>query len=308
MQEEVKICRSSPRKIPLKPLIRRLVSIFHEPESLKSNKPSKLELIHKDPCVYLVKNILNEKEINYFDQIVTQNQQSFKHSFTENEQNEELLTEHRTSTYIHLTKGQDQTIRSIERKLSNLVGLPTESIEPFQIVSYSDGQFFDVHHDAGTIYEDKTIGIVYPKRILTFFIYLNTLPEGQGCTEFPLLNDNLGLSVQPIKGNALLFCNLLPNGDIDIRTQHKATPVSKGLRKFGINVWFAESDMQSLCLEKPKICLNKKRKFDGNISELKKADFLMNEFINKNSNVKNDLSSIPLNPDHTEYSDSFNNL
>ena len=49
--------------------------------------------------------------------------------------------------------------------------------------------------------EDDSIDIVYPKRLITFFIYLNNLPYGQGHTEFP----RLGLSVQPVRGAALLF-------------------------------------------------------------------------------------------------------
>ena len=36
--------------------------------------------------------------------------------------------------------------------------------------------------------DDDNVELVNPRRLVTYFIYLNTLPEGQGCTEFPRLN------------------------------------------------------------------------------------------------------------------------
>jgi hypothetical protein len=111
---------------------------------------------------------------------------------------------------------------------------------------------------------------------VTLFLYLNNLPEGQGCTEFPALN----LRITPEKGIymyfiymyiciyihiniytymyiyvyiykctyiyiyifiyiylfmyiyihiyigcGILFCNVLPNGQGDPRTAHRACPV-----------------------------------------------------------------------------------
>jgi hypothetical protein len=37
-------------------------------------------------------------------------------------------------------------------------------VEPLQIVSYTDGQRFDLHHDAGTLTDDGEIDIVQPRR------------------------------------------------------------------------------------------------------------------------------------------------
>eukprot|EP00968_Pinguiococcus_pyrenoidosus_P013360 scaffold1220_cov259-Pinguiococcus_pyrenoidosus.AAC.32 len=78
-----------------------------------------------------------------------------------------------------------------------MLGLSAEYVEPLQIVSYTEGQHFDIHHDAGTWNEEtETIeGCTRPRRIATIFVYLNTLPEGQGHTEFPRLD----LSIRPEK-------------------------------------------------------------------------------------------------------------
>ena len=51
-----------------------------------------------------------------------------------------------------------------------MVGLSEKYIEPLQIVYYSDGQMFDIHHDAGTLLEDGTVDLVQPRRIITLFL------------------------------------------------------------------------------------------------------------------------------------------
>ena len=70
-------------------------------------------------------------------------------------------------------------------------------------------------------------------RILTFFLYLSDVEEG-GETSFP----NLGLSIKPKKGRALLWPSVL-DGNMEHRdenTYHEAKPVIKG-RKFAANSW-----------------------------------------------------------------------
>ncbi len=52
------------------------------------------------------------------------------------------------------------------------------------------------------------VDVVPPSRIVTIFVYLNTMPEGEGYTEFP----HLGLTIRPEKCSAIMFCNFLPNG------------------------------------------------------------------------------------------------
>lgn len=56
--------------------------------------------------------------------------------------------------------------------------------------------------------EDGSVEVLPPTRVATLFVYLSTLPDGQGCTTFPRLNRGKGLQVQPKRGKALVFCNL----------------------------------------------------------------------------------------------------
>jgi len=85
-----------------------------------------------------------------------------------------------------------------------------------------------------------------PRRLITLFVYLNTLPElpeNGGCTEFPLVSAG-GLAVRPRCGAALLFCNVLPDGSPDARVSHRACPVPPGHFKFGANIWINDVTMQ----------------------------------------------------------------
>ena len=103
---------------------------------------------------------------------------------------------------------------------------------------------------------------------MTLFLYLNTLPEGQGHTSFP----SLGLSIRPQRGCGVLFCNILPDGEVDIRTVHRAEPVEKGLLKYGVNVWFTDTDLQAYSLEKPTLLANKDKRQSSDITALQRAE------------------------------------
>ena len=50
-------------------------TLFGSPQPQISNK--KLELLHSSPNIYLVKNFLTPKEIEYFDLLVTLHQNKF---------------------------------------------------------------------------------------------------------------------------------------------------------------------------------------------------------------------------------------
>ena len=268
------------RKIPPKELPWRLQDLFYgEPEVLPNHKWQ--VLYSGPPNVYLIKDLMTDKDISHFDDLISLNTRGFQSSFVNNEKNEEVLTEYRTSRYLRVKKGQDAIIRSIEGRIAQSVGLPSENIEPLQIVRYTDGQHFDVHHDAGTLCDDGEVELVQPKRLVTVFIYLNSLPEGEGHTEFPLLNEGKGLSVRPSRGDAVVWCNILPDGNVDPLLQHKACPVSKGLYKYGINVWFSETSMHELSLEKSNLITDKRRKVEGKTSALDKADSLAKTYHEK---------------------------
>ncbi len=252
--------RRSTREKSIKPLPNRLKSLFFEKENEDTCILSKgMKKICNNPPLYFIENFLSSKDIDHFDCLCTQYGAKFGSSFVEDEENNEVLSELRTSKFIHLSKAQDPVIRRIEQRAAELIGITQELVEPLQIVSYKDGQLFDTHHDAGT-YDDATgnVELVLPRRYATLFVYLNTLPDGQGCTEFPSASSSSsssrssGMQVTPRRGCAVLWSNILPNGQADVRTIHRACPVVAPYVKYGVNIWMSETNMQPLALVKSK--------------------------------------------------------
>jgi len=119
--------------------------------------------------------------------------------------------------------------QSIINKIVDVIGIPYENFESFQILKYSVGQFYRTHHDMS---ERQTLIVAGP-RILTFFLYFSDVEEG-GETNFP----RLGISVKPKLGRAILWPSVMDHNNLkqDARTYHQALPVIKGT-KFAANSW-----------------------------------------------------------------------
>ena len=71
----------------------------------------------------------------------------------------------------------------------------------------------------------------YPEsRYITLLFYLNdqASPNAGGETSFPKAANGRGIKVHPGKGSAVMFYNLLEDGNADELTLHSATPVVEG--------------------------------------------------------------------------------
>jgi hypothetical protein len=293
------------------PLSERLRRLFHSgPAQAQSAGGGRhLEPVCSDPNVYLVHHFLSASELEHLDGLITDRRGAFKQSVTDDAaggtSSHVVESQERTSASLHLPKGGDTSLRAIEARAAELVGLPSDYVEPLQVVTYTNGQRFDLHHDSGSLhYEEGGEEVITvsapqgPKRLVTtlaclactytasalhlhctytapalpagdalvylntltltptstptlttnpnqvtLFVYLNTLPEGVGHTDFP----QIGLSVRPRSGTALLFCNVAANGEPDPRVCHRACPVPPGHHKFGCNVWIADCTMGLAC-------------------------------------------------------------
>ena len=115
--------------------------------------------------------------------------------------------------------------------LSNL----NSNAEQLQLVHYGVGQQYTPHHDfVVPSVSDKG----QPMRYATILFYLNEGMKG-GQTAFPRWKNghtSNQLLVEPKVGKAVLFYNLLPDGNMDDLSQHAALPVTSG-EKWLINLW-----------------------------------------------------------------------
>lgn len=137
------------------------------------------EVVNVDPHVYLVHDFVTEAEIMHIDLLVSQHSKQLTgkrgRSYTESTHGEKLISRcvrrlafariytlvflcsHRTSTFVYIRKFANNLIRRIEDRGANLAGLPVLNVEPLQVVSYTSGQHFGLHHDLGTLKDDGTV-------------------------------------------------------------------------------------------------------------------------------------------------------
>merc|ERR1719482_1343330 len=199
-----------------------------------------LQALHVSPTVWLVEDFLTEADLRHVDGLIDTRFSKFQRSFTTDSEGNRVYSDERTSKFVWLPKGHDVVIRNIERRAADMIGLPSTHVEPLQVVAYRDGQYFEEHHDMGTLNDDGSITAGTPRRLVTFFVYLNSLPQGEGHTELT----RLGVSVRPARGSALLFCNVDSEGEPDLRALHRACPVHAPHIKIGMNIWVTDRDLQ----------------------------------------------------------------
>lgn len=155
---------------------------------------------------------------------------------------ERVVSEGRTSTNAWCNTvecSEDPVVIAVYDRILNLTQIPIVNSEPFQLLRYEPGQFYESHHD----YIGYEIKQKQGVRILTVFLYLNDVEEG-GETDYP----RLSMTVKPKIGRALIWPSVFdddPN-TADDRTTHQALAVTRGI-KFGANAWLHQRAMGEDC-------------------------------------------------------------
>jgi prolyl 4-hydroxylase len=127
-------------------------------------------------------------------------------------------------------------VRSIEARLTGLLGIDPFFGETIQGQRYAVGQQFKPHHDF--FYPDQPYWEDMQKsggqRTWTAMIFLNE-PEGGGETAFP----KAAVKVSPRTGNLLAWNNLDAIGEPNGYSLHQGLPVTAGL-KYIVTKWHRE--------------------------------------------------------------------
>eukprot|EP00933_Yihiella_yeosuensis_P074624 TRINITY_DN8359_c0_g4_i1.p1 TRINITY_DN8359_c0_g4~~TRINITY_DN8359_c0_g4_i1.p1 ORF type:complete len:342 (-),score=49.89 TRINITY_DN8359_c0_g4_i1:280-1305(-) len=131
-------------------------------------------------------------------------------------------------------------VQEIYRRVSSLLGLPSQNFESMEFLKYGPGQHYVPHPDAGTIDAEPPSMRGAGLRVMTVFFYLSNVEKG-GETAFPKAN----LKVLPEKGKIVIWANVLeniwkPRGS----AEHAALPVKKGL-KIAANFWVHPFDLRA---------------------------------------------------------------
>lgn len=137
----------------------------------------------------------------------------------------------RSSSTAYLSY-RNSTIKTLIARAAHISGYPVPHIEPLQFLKYETGQKYMPHYDFGEAcdFKENAEG----RRTVTMLLYLNSLqPDQGGLTVFPRLD----IAVTPRARSAIIFDNILANGEGDTRTQHGGNPPTGEGEKFAVNVW-----------------------------------------------------------------------
>ncbi|XP_061968726.1 prolyl 4-hydroxylase 1 isoform X1 [Populus nigra] len=152
----------------------------------------------------------------------------------------------RTSSGMFLSSEEKtyQVVQAIEKRISVYSQVPIENGELIQVLRYEKNQYYKPHHD----YFSDTFNLKRGgQRIATMLMYLSDNVEG-GETYFPMAGSGKcscggkvvdGLSVKPIKGNAVLFWSMGLDGQSDPSSIHGGCEVLSGV-KWSATKWMRQ--------------------------------------------------------------------
>jgi prolyl 4-hydroxylase len=124
-------------------------------------------------------------------------------------------------------------VASVDHKICSALRISPSYAEPTQGQYYEAGQEFKRHTDYFEARElERFCTPAWGQRSWTFMVYLNE-PEAGGETEFV----DVGLTVRPRTGLAVIWNNLLPDGKPNPATMHCGAPVKSGDKAI-ITKWF----------------------------------------------------------------------
>jgi len=181
-----------------------------------------LKVLSLQPRAFLVPNFLTDEEANH---IVSLGSKRVKRSKT-GSFGKAQDSETRTSRNTWIESTESEISARLYRRAAELANV-TEKVgfEDLQLVHYGVGHHYAPHYDWQATHTGS--------RYATLLLYLNDPLDG-GATSFPLAVPPM--KVHPGKGSAVMFYNLLPDGNADIHALHSGMPVEEG-EKWLANFW-----------------------------------------------------------------------
>ncbi|XP_026837496.1 prolyl 4-hydroxylase subunit alpha-2 isoform X2 [Drosophila erecta] len=179
--------------------------------------PLKMELLSLDPYVVLFHDVVSDQDILSIRNLA---KGGLARAVTVTQDGNDKEDPARTTKGTWLVENS-KLIQRLSQLSQDMTNFDVRDADPFQVLNYGIGGFYGTHFD---FLEDTEMGH-FSDRIATAVFYLSDVPQG-GATTFP----DLGLSVFPEKGAALLWYNLDHKGVGDNRTAHSACPTIVGSR------------------------------------------------------------------------------
>lgn len=190
-------------------------TIFSHIENKIKTEDRDINIIAKleEPLVVVLGSVLDDEECDVLIQLAKERLQRSKIGGTRE------VSDIRTSSGAFLTDPSNEILARVEKRVSDIMGIPLEHGEGLHILNYQLGQEYKEHFD----YFASTSKSASNNRIATLVIYLNDVEEG-GSTYFPKLN----FSANPQKGMAVYFEYFYNDPMLNELTLHGGAPVVKG--------------------------------------------------------------------------------
>lgn len=198
-------------------------TIFHHTGNLIKTDDRDIPIIARleEPLIVILGHVLSDEECDELIRLSKDRMQRSKIGASRE------MNEIRTSSSMFFDDGESDLVDRIEKRISQIMGIPAEHSEGLQILNYKPGQEYKAHYDYFSA-ESHAGG---NPRISTLVLYLNDVEFG-GETFFPKLQ----FSVCPHKGMAVYFEYFYQDNRLNELTLHGGAPVAGG-EKWAATQW-----------------------------------------------------------------------
>ena len=193
-----------------------------------------MNILSTDPYIATLNNFLCDIECNHFIEI---SKNRLKRSTVGAYPG--IVSAHRTGSNTWIDINNDDVTKKVAIRIANIIGLPIENVDKYQIIHYDIKQEYKKHYDSwlhdgsdNTLRSMKYGGA----RLKTALCYLNNVTKGGG-TKMTKLN----ITIPAEKGKLLIFNNTISseNNNLHELSEHAGLPVEEG-EKYAFNLWFRE--------------------------------------------------------------------
>ena len=194
--------------------------------------------INEDPLVYVFEDFIAALEV---EQLLGAAKPKLKQALVSAAKSG-VESAGRSGSNCWIAHGYNQVIEDLSLRIAEVIGIPLENAESFQVIHYDESQEYAPHFDAWDAATERGQRCMTRggQRMVTCLLYLNDVVEGGG-TSFPKLD----MEVRARQGRMLLFHNCHKGSTVrHPDTLHGGMPVLKG-EKWACNLWFREKSFQT---------------------------------------------------------------
>jgi len=190
-------------------------TIFNHSGNKIKTEDREIDIIARfeEPLVVVLGSVLDDEECEALIEVSKDRLERSKIGSTRD------VSDIRTSSGTFLIDIKNDILLRVEKRVSTIMGIPSEHSEGLHILNYKPGQEYKEHVD----YFAPTSKSASNNRISTLVLYLNDVEEG-GETFFSKLN----FSVYPKKGMAVYFEYFYNDPLLNELTLHGGAPVVSG--------------------------------------------------------------------------------